>query len=334
LSANAYHAGRRAIPLEEDVKRIMARYDLRVGVRTPRGLCCWGGACLLVYTSALAQAGGPPQDPSRSQKNEGLAVVGCLAGTLGAFDLSDSEGYVYRLTGRTSGLEKYAGDEISVQGTKDENTQSLEVKDFKEIFRAPEPRLSPSFSNRSNWGTHTNRKFGIQFAVPRLSNSTAASGPDAQANFAVERGTVTLAQLDIPRDVYPDTNFIRGSFAIFVNPQITNRQSCEQFGAFDPRSLSSRTISGLRYAELTVSDNGMGKFYSDYYFHTFQNNLCYELSFKLGSYNTGMQNLGCTVSVVGEKDDVNVIGALAGRISFFRPATEITGGGKPNSVPK
>ena len=107
---------------------------------------------------------------------------------------------------------------MSVQGTKDESTQTLEVRNFKEIFRAPDPRLSPSFSNRSNWGTHTNRKFGIQFAVPRLSNSTVASGPDLRSNFAVERGTVTLVQLDMPREVYPDTNFIGGSFAIFVNP--------------------------------------------------------------------------------------------------------------------
>ena len=298
-----------------------------------RALLC-GEACLFVYISALAQSGRPRQDPSPSQKNEVLAFVGCLGGPPGAFQLSDSEGYVYSLTGRTSGMEKYAGDEISVQGTKDESTQTLEVRNFKEIFRAPDPKLGPWFSNRSNWGTQTNRKFGIQFALPRLSNSTAASGPDGQANFAVERGTVTLAQLDIPRKIYPDTNFIGGSFAIFVNPQITNRQSCEQFGAFDPRSLSSRTISGIRYAELTVSDNGMGKFYSDYYFHAFQNNLCYELSFKLGSYNTGMQNLGCTVSVVGEKDDLNVIEALAGRVSFFRPGTEITGVGKPNSIPK
>jgi hypothetical protein len=31
----------------------------------------WGGACLLVYTSALGQAGRPRQNPSTSQKNEG-----------------------------------------------------------------------------------------------------------------------------------------------------------------------------------------------------------------------------------------------------------------------
>ncbi len=112
----------------------------------------WGGACLLVYTSAVAQAGRPPQDPSASPKNEDLAVVGCLAGTPGVFQLSDSQGNVYSLTGRTSGLEKYAGDEISVQGTKDESTQTLEISSFKKVFRAPGPRLNSSFSNRSHWG--------------------------------------------------------------------------------------------------------------------------------------------------------------------------------------
>ncbi|MGA9978168.1 MAG: hypothetical protein WBQ08_06000 [Candidatus Sulfotelmatobacter sp.] len=288
----------------------------------------WGGACLLVYTSALAQGRTPPQVPSASQKNEGQPVVGCLAGTPGAFTLSDSEGNVYGLTGRTSGLEKYAGDEISVQGTKDESTQTLEVSSFKEIFRAPGPRLSSSFSNRSNWGTQTNRKFGIKFALPRFPNSTAASGPDTMvvathAYFAAVEGTVTLAWLDIPAGIYPDTNFIGASFAIFVNPQITNRQSCEQFGGqsgeIDPQSLSSRTINGVRYAELTEREGAAGKFYSGYSFHSFQNNLCYELSFALGMHNPEI--VPCTVSVMGEKDYLNVIESLAGRVSFFPPTT-------------
>jgi hypothetical protein len=163
--------------------------------------------------------------------------------------------------------------------------------------------------------------------------------PDATANFTVEQGTVTLAGLEIPSKIYPDTNFIGASFAILVNPQITNRQSCEQFGEqsgeVDPQSLSSRTIGGIRYAERTFSDNGMGKLGSVYYFHSFQNNLCYELSFELLSSNPELlNNLSCPFSVVGEKDYLNLIEVLAGRISFFHPAIEDTGVGKPNSAPK
>jgi hypothetical protein len=288
----------------------------------------WGGACLLVYTSALAQTGEPSQAPSPSQKNEGLAVVGCLVGNPGAFTLFNSEGNVYGLTGRTSGLEKYEGDEMSVHGTKDESNQTIEVSSFKEIYRAPNPGLISSFRNRSNWSKQTNPRFGIQFALPRLPGFTAASVPDAHANFTIEQGTVTLAWLEIPSKIYPDTNFIRASFAVFVNPQITNRQSCEQFGEqsgeVNPRSLSSRTIGGIRYAERTFSDNGMGKLGSVYYFHSFQNNLCYELYFGLLSSNPGfmdIDNLSCPFSVVGEKDYLNLIESLAGRVSFFPPTT-------------
>ena len=301
----------------------------------PERAFLWGGACLLVYASALGQVGRPRQDPSASQKSQGSAVVGCFSGTPGAFQLSDSEGYLYRLTGRTSGLEKCAGAEISIQGTKDESAQTLEVSSFKEIFRAPGPKLSSSFNNRSNWSTQTNRKFGVKFALPRFANSTAAFESDT--NFAIEQGMVTLAELDIPSEIYPHTNFIGGSFAISVNPQITNRQSCEQFGeqfgAVDQGSLSSRTISGIRYAERTSSDSGMGKLGSVYYFHSFQNTLCYELSFRLLSSNPEFLNLSCAVSVVGKKDYLNVVEGLAGRVSFFRPTTENTGVLKPDSVP-
>jgi hypothetical protein len=44
--------------------------------------------------------------------------------------------------------------------------------------------------------------------------------------------------------------------------------------------------------------------------------------------------LSCPFSVVGEKDYLNLIEVLAGRISFFHPAIEDTGVGKPNSAPK
>src|SRR5258706_5393792 len=131
------------------------------------GLRCLG-ACLLVCVSALAQVVGPERNPSVTN-NETETVVGCLAGGLGAFQLSDSEGYVYRLTGHTSGMEKYAGEEISVRGTKKQPTgpiPSLNVISFRVVFRAPAPKLSASISDQSNWNAQASQEFGIKFALP------------------------------------------------------------------------------------------------------------------------------------------------------------------------
>lgn len=77
----------------------------------------------------------------------------------------------------------------------------------------------------------------------------------------------------------------------------------------------------------------MGKLSSVHYFHSFQNSLCYELSFRLLSSNPVFLNLSCALSIVGERDYLNVIEALASRVSLFRPATENTGLDKLNPVP-
>jgi hypothetical protein len=50
--------------------------------------------------------------------------------------------------------------------------------------------------------------------------------------------------------------------------------------------------------------------FDEYYFHTFQNNVCYELYFRLGTANTGGQPLDCTVSKVGEEDALKVVDAI------------------------
>jgi hypothetical protein len=295
------------------------------------------GACLLAGISAFAQTERTPQSPSAAPADHQDTVVGCLVDAQEALQLFDEEENVYVLTGRTSGLEKYAGSEISVQGTKDENAKplpSLNVTSFKEIFRAPEPKLSPAFSDPSNWDSHTNSELGIKFALPRLQSSTEVSEPSDQGNFAANQGSVTVAGLEIPSAIYPDTNFAGGSFAIFANPRISNPQSCAQFGSSDPRFVSSRTIAGINYTELTEGDAAMGTSYEEYYFHTFQNNVCYELYFRLGSANTGSQPLGCRVSTLGEKDTLQVLDVLLDRVSFFRPTIETTAPVKPGSAPK
>jgi hypothetical protein len=262
--------------------------------------------------------------------------VGCLGGPRGEFQLTDEEGNVYVLIGHTSDLDKLSGAEISVQGTKDESTQPLptfNIISFKKVFRAPDAKLSFAFSDPSKWDPHTNLEFGITFALPRFHSSTDVSSSDEQANFAADQGSMSLAHLEIPMEIYPNTNFAGGSFAIFANPEITNPQSCAQFGSSDPRFLSSRTIAGISYTEMTSVDAAMGSAYGEYYFHTFQNNVCFELSLRLGASNTSSQPLGCRVSTVGENDNLKVIDTLLGRVSFVRPTIEAAAV-KQNPAPK
>jgi hypothetical protein len=302
-------------------------------------LALYLGVCVFGCSSPLAQANKNPAAPDG--RPEGMAnevtVVGCLSGSPEALLLSDSEGSVFRLTGRTPALAKHVGEEISVRGTKDEDTDSITsvaVTSVTEVFKAPEPRLSSSFRNSSNWRAHANVEYGVKFAMPQFSGSATGSGVNLQANFVADDATVTVGTLEIPREIYPDTNFVGGSFALSVNPEITNVKSCEQFGTSDPRYLSSRTMGGIRYAELTAGEGAAGTAYSEYYFHTFQNGLCYEIAFEFGEYNTGNQDLGCRVSLLREKDELTVIEALAGRVSFFPPTAKAPAPSKSSSIPK
>lgn len=289
--------------------------------------------CLTVF----AQSDNASNDSSGFNQSETEGILGCLVGSHGEFEFTDSNGNVYLLTGNTAGLEKYAGAEISIEGSTHQDSKpfpTIDVIHFKEVFRAPKPKLSTKFADPSNWRTQTNQQFGVSLALPQLSDSTAASALAPDSNFAAQQGTTKIVELDIPRDVYADTNFVGGAFAIFVNPEIRNPESCRQFGTFDSRFLTSRTIGGIDYKELTDGDVAMGTSYSEYYFHTFQHNLCFELSFRLGEYNTGSQDLGCTVPIVGEDGFWKLIDALAGRVSFIVPTAGTAIASEPGSVPK
>jgi hypothetical protein len=292
------------------------------GFRSRRSLV----ACFLLVLGSIArtQTGSKEATPSNQVTPAGTetTVDGCLYGGPTEFELSDANGNVYSLHGQNSALQKYVGEEISVQGIEREERDrmySVNVVSVKEVFKAPKPRLSESITDRSNWHTQSSEKYGVKFGVPTFPQATMADVEGLWSNFVAEPWTVALASVGIPREIYPETNFVGGAFLLSVNPQITNRESCDKFGTSDERFLSSRVISGIRYSEMTVGDAAAGTGYDSFYFHTFQHGLCYEVAFRFGGYNTSTQDLGCRVPIVDEQDRTRVIDEFMGRISFSRP---------------
>ena len=63
----------------------------------------------------------------------------------------------------------------------------------------------------------------------------------------------------------------------------------------------------------------MGTWYSDDYFHIFQNGMCYELAFELVTYNAHNADTGCNVPLLSAEDNLSLIKPLIARVSFFRP---------------
>ena len=67
----------------------------------------------------------PNQSTPAFGKGNVIHVLGCLAGHPGNFQITDENENPFTLMGATSDLIQYVGDEIRVEGTKDELTKPL-----------------------------------------------------------------------------------------------------------------------------------------------------------------------------------------------------------------
>ena len=310
-----------------------------------RPLLAWGVLaylyCFSACSSAFAQANKKPTDSVSHavDTQDKKTLKGCLTGSRGHFYLASVDGgQLYALTGNTSALSRYAGKEISVLGEAVVSTQqwpSFQVVSVKQVFDTPKPSLSPSFSDLSAWHGETNQTYGIKFALPP--EFTDASGSESsmlQASFASNQDVATVSRWRIPQEVYPHTNFLWGSFAIFVNPEIRNAQSCREFNNSDPRFRSVYRVGGILYARMRFVGAAMGTTYVGESFHTFQNGLCYEIGFEFAESNTGNYDLGCTIPVIRNEDELKLVEPLVAAVSFVRPAIEVARESNPNAVPR
>jgi hypothetical protein len=288
---------------------------------------------ILALASAFAQVSAKQEPPSTDTPDEAdeITVDGCLYGGQGNFELVNADD-AFTLRGDLSALKKYVGDEVKVRGKQEGSNRplSLVVSAVTLVFKAPQVRLSKTITDPTNWIFQTNESYGVKFALPALPKNSVGGG-SVFPNFASETGTITLASVPIPEEIYAGSGFAGGNYLLSANSEINNRESCEKFGASDPRFLSYSTANGTRYTKLTVGDAAMGTSYEELYFHTFQNDMCYEIAFSFGEVNTANQDFGCRVPRHGVTDEV--LEEFMKRISYLPP--KVVSSPKPsNAVPK
>lgn len=292
--------------------------------RVIRYLCCFC-ACSSVFSQAPS---------TRDSK----VLRGCLTGSRDRFYLASVDGGQYLLTGNTSALTRYARKDISVDGKTDSSTEpwpSFQVTSVRRVFDTPSPTLSASLSNSSRWQRETNRTYGIKFAIPRdLTTPSDSQWNMLQANFATDQNVIAIRRLEIPREVYPRTNFVGGAFAIFLNPEMTNAQSCGEFGKSDARFRSIYRAGDVQYARMKAGGAAAGTSYNSQFFHTFQNGICYEIAFEFAEYNTGNEDLGCTVPVMRDEDELELIKPFLREVSFIRPALAVAMESNRPAIPR
>ncbi len=140
---------------------------------------------------------------------------------------------------------------------------------------------------------------GISFRYPKTyvlktgnepSLDLAGMGP-LQMNF-VQAGGSNVAAVELPKNMYPGTDFSSGFFSVSVNPELSESE-CSQF-AFpltlhtenEPGAPSKTKIGSTEFS--MVEDFGMGKKPATdekepnlKYYHRFENGTCYEFTMGL-----------------------------------------------------
>ncbi len=168
------------------------------------------------------------------------------------------------------------------------------------------PKPAKKVSRQRSFATYTNADYGISFRYPKTyklakadKSDMAADLKEEEMNFA-QPGGVAVAAVQLPKGIYPGTNFASASFAIAVNSRLTADQ-CQQFAFEDaqrPANVSENEddqasvqqpakvkLGAAEYTEVESTGAESTRQADTRYYHVYQNGACYE--FALGFQTTG-----------------------------------------------
>jgi len=260
-----------------------------------------------------------------------VEVVGCLNRKEGSFELTNAFWYVlYYLTGRTAGLEKHIGDEVTLRGIElpppasssdDHPPKTLQVISVEFMEHKNPEGVHPILGTLDTWVSYENPQYGVRVRYPATFGDATAQYSQAQSNFAGQERTTgnSIVNVSIPGTTYPDSNFASGALTVFVSPSIRSEGTCEQFRTFWPEHTGSTSIDGISYSRTVDVGVAMGTVDSVYYFHTFQHGLCYEFVFEFAEGNGGGMDVPCSIQWVSEDNNFELMRSVLSTVSFATP---------------
>ena len=306
---------------------------------------------LLIVLLAIATAGplgGSARAQIDQQKDSSaeVEVDGCVDRKDGRFEITNEFWWVlYSLTGQTAGLKNHIGDEVKVRGIETEPVSvspkgrrppTLRVNSVEFITHKNPEGVRPVTGDLNTWVKVENPLYGVRVRYPATFGLRSSDGPPRGANFAGQdpSTSVRILSVDIPGNTYPGSNFVDGTFAIFVNPNIRSEGTCRQFATIWPEHTTSTNIGQVSYTRTLQGGVAMGTAGSDYDFHTFQNGLCYELSFDFAEANGGGMDIPCAIQWVSEDNLFELMNGVLQQTSYFKPELKLaTVGVQENAVP-
>lgn len=274
---------------------------------------------------------------TNQQKNSSSSEVeadGCLDQRAGKLELTNAFWWVvYNLTGQTTGLEDHIGDEVKVRGiaipapasstpapsAQDRRPPTLRVTSVEFLTHKSPKGVRPGLGNLDTWVSYENPQYGVRVRYPSMFG--AGRQPPWPANFAAQEPTTpgSMVSVEIPRDTYPGSNFVDGDFSLFVDPTIRSEGTCKQFRTFWPENTGSTTANGISYSRTLSGGVAAGTTGSAYYFHTFQNGLCYEFDFDFAEGNGGGMDIPCSIQWVSEENLFELMNGVLSTVSFSTP---------------
>ena len=268
-----------------------------------------------------------------------VEVVGCVDRKEGRFELTNAFWWVvYYLTGRTAGLEKHIGDEVTLHGlevpspapstpatsTEERRPPTLDVTSVEFMVHKNPEGVRPILGNLDTWVSYGNPLHGIRLRYPATFGDASSEYTQSQTNFAGQEPITgnSIVNVSIPTDTYPESNFVGGGFTVFVDPRIQSEGTCKQFRSFWPEHTGSTTVDRVNYSRTLEVGVAMGTAGATYYFHTFQNGLCYEFVFNFAEENGGGMDVPCSIQWVSEDNDFELMRSVLSTVSFQIPQSK------------
>jgi len=152
------------------------------------------------------------------------------------------------------------------------------------VASVPEtPKKKTVKKSRPANATYVNSTYGVSFSYPRkysLQSGDKLAAAPLPTSF-LKTGAVQVAAVDMPDDLYPETDFSSALLNVSVDQNMTSDECIQFVPAAKDAGEVKPTIAKLGANEYSVFEqiNGEGDRKSDLkYFHLFKNNACYEFA--------------------------------------------------------
>ncbi|MCK4800025.1 hypothetical protein KAS31_03530 [Candidatus Parcubacteria bacterium] len=224
-----------------------------------------------------------------------IILIGALFGTLGYYLGSEN---VAKDTPADVKYQKNQLEKESEKETKDDKQKDADflekIADWKIFQDDPYSDLQPSY----------------EFRYPNEFTLNLGDNPDYHmGSFLKARQRETEIQsvnvvvsATFPKNIYPETNFQSAWLAVAYDPDIANLSNCQKLenNGIVRKMTEIQTINGVTWYKGVSGSAALGTKIESRVYHTFHNNMCYEVAFHLSTANIGNFDPAQNIKAVDE----------------------------------